>query len=314
VWGLGYRYTHDVDVNAPALAFLPPVLNLNLYSAFAQDEVALGDGATLILGSKVEHNGYTGYEVEPNMRMRFELPAKQMIWAAVSRAVRTPSRIDTDLSEAAPPHLVLLKGGPNFKAETVVAYELGYRAQIGSRVTTSISAFYNDYNNVRSTTFTPVTVLPLYFANALEGNTHGVEVTAGYQALDWWQLTAGYDLLKENLGIKPGQTDINNALNETADPEHQVSIRSSMDLPGNVAFDTQLRWVDTLRINSGATLGEVPAYFNLNARLGWHPKKNLEISVSGRNLLYAHRPEYGYPSPTREEIARGVYGKVVWTY
>jgi iron complex outermembrane receptor protein len=314
VWGLGYRYTHDVDVNAPSVAFLPAVLNQNLYSAFAQDEVTLSDGVSLILGSKVEHNDYTGYEVEPNMRMRFELPGKQMIWAAVSRAVRTPSRIDTDFTEAAPPYLVLLKGGPDFKSETVVAYELGYRAQLGSKVTTSVSAFYNDYNNVRSTTFTPVTLLPLYFANALEGNTHGVEFSGAYQALDWWQVNAGYDLLKENLGVKPGQTDINDALNETSDPEHQFSVRSSMDLPNSVTFDAQLRWVDTLHNNSGATVGTVPAYFDLNARLAWRPTKNLKVSVVGQNLLHGHEPEYGFPGPTREEIVRGFYGKVAWEY
>jgi iron complex outermembrane receptor protein len=314
VWGLGYRYTHDVDVNAPALAFLPPTLDQSLYSAFAQDELALTKSAALILGSKVEHNAYTGYEVEPNVRLRFELPEKQMIWAAVSRAVRTPSRIDRDFYEAAPPHLVLLEGGADFESETVVAYELGYRAQLGSKFTTSVSAFYNEYDDVRSTSFTPVTVLPLYFANNLDGDTRGVELSGTYQALDWWQLNAGYDLLKENIGIKQGQTDLNDALNETADPEHQFSIRSSMDLPHGVAFDSQLRWVDTLHTNNGATVGTVPAYFDLNARLAWRPTKTLEVSVTGQNLLHGHEAEYGFPGPTREEIVRGVYGKAVWTY
>jgi iron complex outermembrane recepter protein len=314
VWGMGYRYTQDRVTNAPALAFLPPNLNQSLYNAFLQDEIMLSQGLYFTLGTKVEHNDYTGAEVEPNARLRWDFAPKQVLWAAVSRAVRTPSRIDHDLSEGEPPYFVLLKGGAEFESETVVAYELGYRAQLGTKVSASLSAFYNTYDDVRSTAFSPVTVFPLVFANNLEGDTRGIELSGSYQATDWWQVGAGYDLLKENIGVKPGQTDINDALNETSDPEHQVFVRSSMDLQHNLTLDAQLRWIDTLDNNSGATVGTVPAYFELNARLGWKATKNLELSVTGQNLLHDQHAEYGFPGPTREEIVRGVYGKVAWRY
>jgi iron complex outermembrane recepter protein len=314
VWGLGYRYTHDVLVNAPALAFLPPTLNQSLYNAFVQDEVRLASELFLTAGTKVEHNAFTGWEVEPNVRLRWDLSSKQMFWAAVSRAVRTPSRIDRDFSEAAPPNFVLLEGSNNFESETLVAYEIGYRAQLGQRVATSISAFYNDYSDIRSTSFTPATVVPFYFSNNLEGETRGIEFSSSYQVLDWWQVRAGYDLLLEKVGVVPGQYDLNDGLNETSDPEHQFSVRSSMNLPGKVTLDAQLRWVDTLHNNSGATAGTVPAYFNLNARLAWSPTKNLELSVVGQNLLHAQQAEYGFTGPTREEIERNVFGKAEWRY
>ena len=240
-WGFGYRYTHDFLVNAPALGFLPPTLDQDLVSSFAQDEIEIRKDVYLTVGTKVEHNDYTGTEWEPNIRLRWDVSPTQMLWAAVSRAVRTPSRIDHDLSEGTPPNFVLLKGGSDFESEKVVAYEVGYRAQLGAKASTSISAFYNEYNDVRSTSFTPNTVLPFFFANNLEGDTRGFEFTADYQAEDWWRLHAGYDLLLENIGVKPGQTDINAALNETSDPKHQVSLRSSMDLPGNVDLDALLR-------------------------------------------------------------------------
>ena len=314
VWGLGYRLTHDFVVDAPALAFLPPTLDQSLFNAFVQDEIMLRDGVFLTLGTKVEHDAFTGFEFEPTVRLRWDLSSKQMLWSAVSRAVREPSRIDRDFAEAAPPHLVLLEGGSNFESETVIAYELGYRAQLGSRLVASISAFYNDYNDVRSTSFTPVTVLPLYFANNLYGNTRGVELSTSYQATDWWQLRASYDFLKEDIGVKHGETDLNDALNETSDPEHQFSIRSSMDLTQGVAFDTMLRWVDTLHDNSGATAGTVPSYAELNARIAWSPTKDVELSFVGQNLLHPEHPEYGFPSPTREEIVRSAYGKVAWRF
>jgi iron complex outermembrane recepter protein len=309
VWGLGYRYTHEVEQNAPNLQFLPATLDHNLFSGFVQDEIKLSDNLSFTLGTKVEHNGYTGFEEEPSGRIQWNITPKQMVWGAVSRAVRMPSRVDRD--EQIP---VLLSGSSNFVSETEIAFELGYRAQLGQKVSTSVSAFYNLYNDIRSANFSPTTIFPVVFQNNLKGETYGLELTADYQILDWWRLHGGYDLLKENIYVKSGQTDINAAHNEIADPQQQFSIRSSMDLPKNMEFDTGLRWVDTLTINSGPTLGTVPSYFELDARLAWHPTKNLEFSIVGQNLLHDHHPEYGYPGATREEIERSVYGKVTWRF
>jgi iron complex outermembrane receptor protein len=314
VWGLTYRYTHDVVGNAPALAFLPPTLDRNLYGAFVQDEIRLPRNLSFTLGTKLERNDYTGFEFEPDARLSWNLSSDQALWAAVSRAVRTPSRIDRDLSEAAPPRPVLLEGSSNFASETVVAYELGYRAQLNSRFTTSLSSFYNRYDNVRSTSFTPATILPLFFANAVEGDTYGLEFSGNYQVSASWSLHAGYTLLKEHLRVKPGRMDLDNALNETADPEHQFSLRSSVNLLRRAELDAALRWVDTLHTNNGPTPGTVPSYFELDTRLAWHASDRLELSLVGQNLLHAHRAEYGFPDATRPEIQRSVYGKFAWRY
>jgi iron complex outermembrane recepter protein len=139
-------------------------------------------------------------------------------------------------------------------------------------------------------------------------------VSADYQMLDWWRLHAGYDFLKENIHVRPGEVDFTNGLNETADPQNQFSFRSSMDLPENIEFDTGLRYVDQLPINNGPTAGIVPSYYDLDARLAWHPTKNLEISIVGQNLLHDQHPEYGFPSPTQVEIERSVYGKIAWHF
>ena len=312
-WGLGYRFTHDVVEDAPGLGFVPPVLDRNLYSVFVQDEIKLRENVSFTLGTKVEHNDYTGFEFEPSGRLQYEMTSNQMIWAAISRAVRTPSRVDADeVSPNGPVHVLI--GGSNFESESVIAYELGYRAQLGPKVSGSVSTFYNDYENVRSVSTTPTTIIPLYFANNLQGYTYGLELGANYQMLDWWRLHGGYDLLEEHLGIKPGESDVNNALNETADPKNQFQIRSSMDLPQHVELDAALRWVSTLHINNGATVGTVPSYCELEARLGWHPTTRIELSVVGQNLLHDHHPEYGFPGPGRVEIGRSVYGKMAYRW
>jgi iron complex outermembrane recepter protein len=314
VWGLGFRYTHDVVSNAPSIAFLPPTLDRDLYSLFAQDEIALRPDLSLTVGSKLERNDYTGFEVEPNVRLSWLFNSNQALWSAISRAVRTPSRIDQDFSEAAPPHFVILEGGSDFKSESVVAYELGYRVQLDQQLSASVSSFFNHYNDIRSTTITPTTLLPFFFANGLEGDTYGLEFTSNYQATETWSLHAGYTLLKEHLHVKPGQTDINDALNETADPQHQFSLRSSLNLPQHTEFDTALRWVDTLHINNGPVVGTVPSYFELDTHLAWHASDRLEFALVGQNLLHNRHPEYGFPSPTRPEIERTAYGKFIWRY
>lgn len=321
IWGLGYRFTHDVDRNAPALAFLPATLDRNLFSGFVQDQIRLRENLFFTLGTKLEHNDYTGFEVEPSARLQWNVTPKQMLWAAISRAVRTPSRIDRDLRQPGPSGVlpILQGGGSDFHSEDVIAYELGYRAQLSSKFDTSLSAFFNHYNSIRSTrTNNTLDIiglpLPFLFRNGVEGNTYGFELTANYQLLDWWRLHGGYNLLKEDIRVTPGRMDENNALNETADPQQQFSIRSSMDLPKDISLDVGLRWVDRLLINNGATVGTVPSYFELDARLAWRPIKRLELSVVGQNLLHDHHPEYGFPSPTREEIARSVYGKISWEF
>jgi iron complex outermembrane receptor protein len=314
VWGFGFRYTHDVAGNAPALAFLPSTLNRNLYSVFAQDEIALLPNLSLTLGSKIERNDYTGFEFEPDVRLSWIVNSQQALWAAVSRAVRTPSRIDQNLSEPAPPHLVILKGGADFTSESVVAYELGYRAQLNSRLTASVSTFFNHYDDVRSTAFTPATIFPLFFANGLEGDTYGLEFSGNYQVSEAWSLHAGYTLLEEHLRVKPGQTDLNAALNETADPQHQFSLRSSLNLLRHAELDAALRWVDTLRNNNGPVAGSVPSYFELDTHLAWHASDRLDLSLVGQNLLHNRHPEYGFPDPTRPEIERSAYGKLTWRF
>jgi len=318
VWGLGYRYTHNSVNSAPAVALDPEHRDQYLYSAFIQDEIKLHERLHLTVGTKIEHTDYTGWEFEPSARMQWQATSHQMVWAAISRAVRTPSRLDRDLRTPTglpAPFDSALSGSDDFDSENVIAYEIGYRAQLGSSFSTSITAFYNEYDDVRSLSFTPATLVPLFLDNNLEGETQGVELSADYQVMRWWRLRLGYSYLEEDIRVKDGELDIiNNALNETADPQHQVSLRSSMDLPYNMELDAQLRWVDELRINNVGIAAEVPNYTELSVRLGWRPTDRLELSLTGQNVLHDEHVEYGLASAEQVEIERSIYGKVQWRF
>ena len=315
VWGLGYRYTEDDNENAPGLAFYPEGLQQRLLSAFVQDAITLvPDELILTLGTKVEKNDYTGQEWQPSIRLQWQLAEHHLLWSAVSQAVRAPSRIDRDISQASRDHFVLLTGGEEFDSEKLKTYELGYRGQLSDQATLSVALFYNDYQNLRSTRFSPVTIFPLYFANDLEGQTRGAEISMNFQIATWWRLRGGYNYLHEDISVKQGGFDFNNALNETADPENQFSLRSAMELGAEVELDIAYRWVDELPTNNAGILTFVPSYSELDVRLGWRPTRDLVLALVGQNLLHDHHQEFGVPGPQQEEVGRSVYGKVSWYF
>lgn len=319
VWGVGFRRTHNDVTNAPALAFIPEELDRDLVSAFVQDRISFHENFALTIGTKVEHNDYTGFEFEPNVRMQFDLPNAQTLWASVSRAVRMPSRIDRHVRLPTPnfspvvDHLLI--GGEDFISETVIAYEAGYRAQIAATLFSSLSAFYNVYDHLRSTTVSPPDPdfglpFPFFYENNLEGETYGIEVTLTWQALEWWKLHTAYNYLEGDIRVKAGRADFNNALNETADPKHRFSLRSSMELTEDVTLDAGYRWIDGFTYNNAGTAEGFPGYQELEVSLGWTLSPTLRLSVTGQNLLHDKHEEYPISGGTRVAIQRSVYGKL----
>ncbi len=305
IWGAGYRLTHDAVRNAPNTAFLPPNVDHQLFSAFTQDEITLSPSLLLTLGTKVEHNDYTGIEVEPSARLSYRLSDSQTLWTAVSRAVRMPARYDRDIFLPNPPPVVA-SGNKDFASETLMAYEAGYRMQLARGLSGSVSVFYNDYHRLRSFGPAAGTARPIFLANNLYGETHGLELSTQYQVLPSWRLRADYDLLLEHLHLQPGAIDIYGGRNEVSDPRHQATLQSFLDLPAHLSFDPMLRWVDTLPTPGGS----VPSYAELDARIAWRPNDRWEFSVVGQNLLHPHHPEFGIAIPRREELQRSGYAKV----
>jgi iron complex outermembrane receptor protein len=307
VWGLGYRLIEDDVGNTPALAFLPARLSRQWFSGFAQDEIALvQDRLHLTLGTKIEHNDYTGFEYQPSGRVAWKLTQRQIAWGAISRAVRTPSRIDNDFFVPGSPPFTLLQGGTNFVSEELLAYELGYRIQPHQRLSLSVAAYYSDYDNLRSVErVNPTNAFPLVIGNGQKGQSYGAELTADYQVTDWWRLRAGYTELQIHVRSKPGSTDTSKGSGESHDPNHQFFLRSSVDLPCHLEFDTAFRYVTHIANQ------RVPSYGELDLRLAWRPIPKLEFAIVGQNLLHDQHAEFGTMA-ARQEIERSVYGKITY--
>ena len=301
VWGLGYRLTRDDVRNSPGLAFLPPRLAQGLFSGFLQDELSLADQLRLTLGSKLEHNDYTGYEYEPSARLAWLPVPTQTLWAAASRAVRAPSRIDRDFfAPGTPPYFLV--GGEGFESEILRAFEIGYKANPIPAVGGSVSIFYNGYDRLRSVEAGP----PFHLGNGLEGDGHGAEAEVSWQISRPWRLSAGYTFLKLDVERTPASADSTSESQEGDSPEHQAFVRSSLAVPGGVSVDLSARYVGELPDQ------HVAAYTTGDARLAWQVRGGLEFEVVGRDLFAPRHVEFGTPT-ARTEVARSVYGKVTWS-
>jgi iron complex outermembrane recepter protein len=308
VWGVGYRWTADRVENSVGNVFVPNHRTQSLLNVFAQDEITLlPERVRLTLGSKLEHNDYTGFEVQPSVRLAYTPSAKQTVWGAISRAVRTPTRLDTDLHFLSR-GFVFFQGNPDFRSESVVAYELGWRGEPRRNLSLDLALFYNDYDHLRTQEFTKGG-LPLTFGNKLRAETAGAELSANYQMLPWWLWSAGWSYLHKRLALAADSTDPALGQEEGNDPLRQLWVRTSLDdLPGGTEFDLWLRRVDSL------PAPKVPAYTELDLRAGWRATRTIDFSLIGRNLLHAHHPEFGAPSPNREEVQRSIYGRIEWRF
>lgn len=303
-WGVDYRYSRDRVSNSATAAFLPARQHLDWLSLYGQDEIRLDDGLNLTLNARIEHNDYTGSEFMPAVRLSWAPDAGQLLWGAVSRSVRTPSRIDRDFySPGNPPFL--LAGGQGFRSETAITYETGYRLHSGPQSSWSITLFHSDYDHLR--TVEPISGGQLVIDNGLEGSSTGVETWGNYQVTDKWRLSAGFLALKQRLHLKSDSADINNGNSEGNDPSHQWQLRSQLDLPANTSFDLMIRRVGKLPDP------KVPDYVALDMRLAWLVSPKLELSVNGKNLLDGEHPKFG-SAPSRSELERSVYFDLRWSF
>jgi iron complex outermembrane recepter protein len=309
VWGGGYRLSRDDVTNSALLAFLPAQRNLVLANVFAQDTIAVADNLQLTLGGKLEHNSFTGMEFQPNARLAWKLPDQSLLWSALSRSVRTPSRIDAEFFAPGKPPFTFLVGNPDFQSEIQNTFEVGYRMQPKANASFSISAFYNTYDKLRSVEPGP----PIMLVNKLKGNTYGIEMWGSYRVNDWWRLTAGYNYLNVDLRNEPDSRDVSSA-KARLDPSHQFSLRSSMNLASSLEFDLGLRSIGELP-NPGVPgyTTAVPGYTTVDARLGWRAAKDLEISLAGTNLAGPRHLEF-VTSSTRSVVERSFYLGATWKF
>jgi len=321
LWGLGYRH-QNVDLEERFnTSFDPSSRDLDTFSAFLQGDIHLGERWRLTLGSKFEHNDFTGFEYQPSMRLLWTVTENHSLWGAVSRAVRTPNLVNDQsrtVSFVIPGVLPLVfesSGSSDFESEELIAFEAGYRGQPRPDLALDVAVFYNDYDKLLSGEFNPVPVFQLIpvphllfrstVGNGVFGETYGAEASIDWQATERWRLTASYTLLEMALHRRATSSDIFTEVGiEGSNPEQQFQLRSYLDLPHNLEFDTTLYWVDQLPALN------VDDYLRLDLHLGWRPAPGLQLDLFAQSLLDDRHRETNQFLFIPSEVPRAIFGRV----
>jgi iron complex outermembrane recepter protein len=338
IWGGEYRFNSDDFNDVPLLTMSPKQRDNSLFGAFVQDKVNLfNNRLEVTFGSKFEYNSFTGWEVQPTVRALWDIASRHRLWMAVSRATRTPSRVELNgklnviglpSDTLGPlPGRIVFQGDDELKSETLVAYELGYRTWPADNLFLDIVTFYNDYDELRTGERIPsdinvvngVQVVTLPLVNGEKATMYGLELAADWRPTKWSRMQLSYSFLRADFEFKSGNrggfTPLQ-PLGDDRDPHHQVSLRSSVDMPHGVEFDAWFRYVDEI---SDVFIPELPGiasiddYFTADMRIGWRLHPDLSVSFVGRNLFDSPRVEFlQEASSFRTQIERSFYGRVEW--
>ena len=327
VWGANTRRIEDsVTTNNPIAQFdfEPDACTFNWTSTFVQGEFQLiPDRLRVTAGVKWDDNSFTGTETQPSIRAIW-LEEDWALWGAISKAVRTPSRLERHMS-AQIAHLpamstynpsplpvsITLNGSEDFQSENLVAYEVGVRKRFSNGAEFELTGYHHDYDELQfiqlqapEMTFgqpfgesgpaIPVgTELPLNFNNEAKGTISGLEASLKTRVTSNWSIDAFLDVRDQDME-RPITTDGDAVFGfdfSGDSPTWQASLRSDFDLNHNLDASLWLRHVSELEHD------QADAYTDLDARLTWHVNNHVELSLIGENLL----------EPRRLEVRSGFY-------
>jgi len=341
LWGLGYRYTQDnIDTYTPANGFYftrfdPDSQSNNLITGFVQDRFRFANNrGELTLGTKVEYNEYTGMEWQPSIRLLWEINKRNSFWGAITRSIRTPSRLEHDADINTMPHIIPLPpphpgmivvprliANENIDSEKVLSYEIGFKSRPTDDTYFDITAFYNKYHDLAAgfTSGSPVpmtmsmpqyVVMPLTIDNNFDAETFGVEISSHWSIKKWWRLTTGFTWFDYNILHENGFSDPRPEFQENSECKFQASLVSYMDLPGNLELNTMFFFADKLETT------KIDSYTRLDLNLVWHTTDNLTLTIGGRNLLEHSHVEYDGITAgiISSEIPRTFYGNLSWNF
>ncbi len=334
VWGMDYRMddTSLRSTTVHSYQFDPSHRLDNLVAAFLQDQITITKSFFLTLGSKFEHNDYTGFEYEPSVQAVWTPSERHTVWASVSRAIRQPAMLETNsklnlgLFELGGGDFAIstATGNPHPQSEELLDFETGYRNQIGKRFSVDLTGFLSYYRNleaidpqepfVSNGPGLPHLVFPGTFAFNAHGRDYGAEVFVNWDASSRLRISSGYSFL--NMLTMPNASISGSAVFEpsTDSPRHQPQMRGHLRLRRNLDWDASVAYTSNLG-HAAPALASVPGYTRVDSRLGWRPGEHWEFSIVGQNLTSGHHLEFGDTLEINGTlIPRTVFAKVAWRF
>lgn len=339
LWGMGARAVKLQTRGTFWFAFHPQDTTIKLFSAFGQDEIALlHDHMRLTLGARLEHNDYSGAEIQPDLRLLWAVRPRHSLWTAASRAIRSPATLEEGahadaLAFEGPggiPVVTAVIGHAGFASEKLWAYQAGYRAEPAAGLSFDLATFYNRYDRLSSgipgnptlenTAAGPYFLLPIVLGNGSRADSEGLEIAANYAPRKFWELGGSYSWLRLRYEQVPGEPSGIESFSAGASPQHQFQVHSYLTFRHHFDFDSSLYFVGRLAEQAGGiTLEElptVPRYTRLDVHLAWRLRENLQFSSGLQNLLGPRHLEFGEDivPMVPAEVTRDFYGKVTWRF
>jgi iron complex outermembrane receptor protein len=330
VWGANYSVTDSDTHGDLSFSLNPADVNMQMFSLFIQDEIALvPDALCLTVGARLDHNYYTGFDIFPGAQISWTLNRRQMLWAAISQANRTPAETDTGSrvnfagfpGPSGTPTLAALVGNPHFDNETLTAYQTGWRTAVREDLSLDLAVYYDAYHSqetiepaapfFETTPAPPHLVLPVTYENLMHGEAHGFEIAANWKATGRWTLSPGYAFEQIHMHLDPTSQDTSSVLDaEGNSPVHSAQLRSHFDLAHGVGWDASTYFVD--RLGSG----QIASYTRLDTGLTWHWTERLGMSLVGQNLVKDRHLEFVDDSGSVRStlIKRSAYAKFTWQF
>jgi iron complex outermembrane recepter protein len=209
----------------------------------------------------------------------------------------------------APLPVLLAQGASDVKSEEVIAFELGFKHKLSDTMSLDIAAFHNEYDHMRTLRLVnlqcapsglpapgclavqPSTTHLLLSSAAGSGGSgwgRGAEVSLDWTPSRLLRVQAAYSYVKSRTQGPDEPNEIATD-RDSGTPANQWNLGAFWYLQRGLDLGLTLRGAGAVSPAEGV---RVPAYTELDARVAWRPRPNIELSVSGRNLLHDSHPEY----------------------
>ncbi|PTQ76604.1 iron complex outermembrane receptor protein [Nitrosomonas oligotropha] len=330
-WGGNYRLYHSKVFDNGFIKLTPEDRTNHVYSGFLRDDITLiPDRLYFNLGTRLDHNDFTGLEIQPSARLAWTPNTENTLWLSISRAVRTPARAENDatldflqfnnvpgLSLLPFPFKAVFHGSHSFQSEKLLAYETGYRHRFSPQASVDIAGFVNDYSELRDFSlggFSLSTGLPRQIItsvltdNSASALTYGFELSGDWKPTQKWRLQGNYSFIDMRISSSSLTKDFDSSVSgaDTVTPQHRISLRSNYDLSDKLDVNLWLRYISDIAYYN------LPGYVTADAKVSYRPAKNIELFAVGQNLFSRNHQELvpDFIPSIPSVIPRGVYGGI----
>jgi iron complex outermembrane receptor protein len=312
-YGAGLRWSpYYIIAQDPSSTLVPSKAVDHVHTGFLQDQIQLAQKVFVTAGAKLQHNNYSGFDIQPSARLLWSINQHQSLWLGFTRAVTTPSDIEEDFhleGAITPSEFIVVAGNPHFKSEDLIGYEIGYRRLIHNKLYLDLASFWNQYSHLQSFSAPMVsssggnTYITIEYENQIAGSTSGFEISPQLAVTPWWRLNSNYSFLSSDFQASGATSSISStgsvATYDKSSPKHDVTVQSKIDLPLRFQFDQNYRYVSQLAAQ------KVKAYQTMDLRLGRPLGRNLSLELVGQNLFQPQHYEWGTGDPTQPLV--GIY-------